>query len=70
MNVTTGEPFYDGEHIIYLNSSYKQDGDLSELAHDFLCNDPDEMYLSIMAETARYYKTNKKGRASACNGDS
>ena len=56
MNVTTGEPFDDGEHIIYLNSSYKQDGDVSELAelaHDFLCNDPDEMYLPIMAETAR-----------------
>lgn len=69
MNVTTGEPFDDGEHIIYLNSSYKQDGNISELAklaHDFLCNDPDEMYLPIMAETARYYKTNPKGVEHMC----
>lgn len=69
MNVTTGEPFNDGEHIVYLNSSYKQaeDGsELAELAHDFLCDDPDEMYLPIMADTARYYKTNPKGVEHMC----
>lgn len=69
MNVTTGKPFDDGEHIIYLNSSYKQEGELSELAklaHDFLCSDPDEMYLPLMAKTARYYKTNEEGVEHMC----
>lgn len=69
MNLTTGEPFEDGGHIIYLNSSYEQSGDNSELArlaHDFLCSDPDKMLLPIMAETARYYKTNPKGVECMC----
>lgn len=69
MNLTTGEPFEDGGHIIYLNSSYEQSGDNSELArlaHDFLCSDPDKMLLPIMAKTARYYKTNPKGVEFMC----
>lgn len=71
IDVTTGEPFNDGEHIIYLNSSYKpKDGEdiseLAKLAHDFLCSDPDEMYLPIMAKTAKYYKTSEKGVEHMC----
>ena len=69
INVTTGKPFNDGEHIIYLNSSYDHEGDISELAelaHDFLCNDPDEMYLPLMAETAKYYKTDPEGVEHMC----
>ena len=69
INMATGEPFNDGEHIIYLNSSYKCEGDVSELAklaHDFLCNDPDEMFLPLMAETAKYYKTNSEGVEHMC----
>lgn len=69
INVTTGKPFNDSEHIIYLNSSYKHDGNISELAklaHDFLCSDPDEMYMPLMAKTAGYYKTNEKGVEHMC----
>ena len=69
MNVTIGKPFNDGEHIIYLNSSYKNEGEtseLAELAHDFLCEDPDDMHLPLMAETARYYKENPKGVEHMC----
>ncbi|MDE7295119.1 MAG: hypothetical protein K2N72_11900 [Oscillospiraceae bacterium] len=69
MNVTIGKPFNDGEHIIYLNSSYKNEGEtsgLAKLAHDFLCEDPDDMHLPLMAETARYYKENPKGVEHMC----
>ncbi len=69
MNLTTNKPFNDGEHIIYLNSSYKNENDhstLAELAHDFLCENPDDMILPLMAESARYFKSDPKGVENMC----
>ncbi len=69
INTTTGEPFNDGEHIIYMNSTYNNrddNSDLAKLAHDFLCSNADDMYLPIMAESTRYYKTNPKGVEHMC----
>ncbi|MCM1577935.1 MAG: Rpn family recombination-promoting nuclease/putative transposase [Ruminococcus sp.] len=64
MNRATGKPFDDGEHIVYMNASYVNDNDssdLAKLAHDFLCPDADEMFLPIMAERTAYFKINPKG---------
>lgn len=39
---------------------------LADLMHDFRCSDPDEMRIPIMAETARYYKTDPEGVEIMC----
>ena len=44
-----------------MNASYKGDDDIGRLMHDFLCSDPDDMYTQILADKARYLKTDPKG---------
>ncbi|MCM1054671.1 MAG: PD-(D/E)XK nuclease family transposase [Bacteroides sp.] len=64
MNVTTGEPFNDGEHIIYINGSYNNTEDTSELAkliHDLRCSKADEMLLKPLAERMKFFKETPKG---------
>ena len=41
MNLATGEPFGDGEHILYINGAYdnqEDESDLAKLIHDFRCS--------------------------------
>ena len=54
-------PFEDRQHILYVNASYKGDDDIGRLMHDFLCSDPDDMYTQMLADKARYLKTDPKG---------
>lgn len=57
-------PFYDGEHIIYVNGAYDSAGDTSDIArlmHDFRCNDYNDMNFELMAQSVRYYKEETKG---------
>ncbi|MCD8370724.1 MAG: Rpn family recombination-promoting nuclease/putative transposase [Clostridiales bacterium] len=61
MNRTTGNPFNDGTHILYVNAQYRDDSDIGKLMHDFCCSDPDEMYFPTLAERARYLKHTGKG---------
>ncbi len=61
MNLTTGRPFADGEHIIYVNGAYRGESELGRLMHDFNCTNADEMYFSLMAERTRYLKETQKG---------
>ena len=35
VNLATGEPFGDGEHILYVNGAYRGDDDIGRLMHDF-----------------------------------
>ena len=56
-----GVPFEDRQHILYVNASYKGDDDIGRLMHDFLCSDPDDMFTEMLAEKARYLKTDPKG---------
>ena len=53
--------FEDRQHVLYVNASYKGDDPIGDLMHDFLCSDPDEMLTPILAEKARYLKTDPKG---------
>lgn len=61
-----GKHFNDRQHILYVNASYKGTDDIGKLMHDFLCSDPDEMYTELMAERAKYLKSDPKGVQMMC----
>ena len=66
INLTTGEPFADGEHILYVNGEYRGTSDIGKLMHDFNCTDADDMNFELMAERTRYLKENPKGVNEMC----
>ena len=59
--VTHEQLFNDRAHILYVNGAYRGNDSLGDLMHDFLCSDPDEMLTPILAEKARFLKTDPKG---------
>ena len=58
--------FNDGEHILYVNGSYRGDSEIGKLMHDFGCWNPDDMKCEIMRNVTRYYKEDPKGVAIVC----
>ncbi len=60
INLDTGKPFEDGEHILYVNGEYRGDSDIGKLMHDFNCTDADDMNFELIAERTRYLKENPK----------
>ena len=66
INLTTGEPFADGEHILYVNGEYRGTSDIGKLMHDFNCTDADDMNYELMAERTRYLKENPEGVNEMC----
>ena len=66
MNLTLGEPFKDGTHILYVNGEYRDDSDIGKLMHDFNCTSAEEMNFDLMAERTHYLKENPKGVGSMC----
>ena len=66
MNLATGKPFADGEHILYVNGEYRGDSDLGKLMHDFSCTKADDMNFELMAESTRYLKEDPKGVSMMC----
>ena len=69
MNLATGEPFGDGEHILYINGAYENKNDNSDLAkliHDFRCSKADEMLLQPLADRTRYFKETPEGVEYMC----
>ena len=66
MNLATGEPFADGEHILYVNGEYRGESDLGKLMHDFRCTNADDMNFELLAERTRYLKENPKGVSEMC----
>lgn len=62
-----GQPFDDGEHIIYVNCSFENAStELGKLAHDLLCTDPDDMNYRELADAVRYFKKHEEGMAAMC----
>lgn len=64
MNLATGEPFNDGEHILYINGAYENKEDTSDIAkliQDFRCNKAEDMLLPPLAERTRYFKETPEG---------
>lgn len=66
MNCTTGEPFEDGEHILYVNGEYRGTSDIGKLMHDFNCTNADDMNFELMADRTRYLKENPEGVSEMC----
>jgi len=66
MNLLTGKPFDDGEHILYVNGEYRGTSDIGRLMHDFSCTDADDMNFELMAERTRYLKESPKGVSEMC----
>ena len=66
INLTTGDGFGDGEHIMYVNGEYRGESDLGKLMHDFSCTEADDMNFDLMAERTRYLKENPKGMEEMC----
>ena len=66
MNLASGMPFADGEHILYVNGEYRGDSDLGKLMHDFSCTKADDMNFELMAESTRYLKEDPKGVSMMC----
>ena len=62
-----GQPFNDGEHIIYVNGEDKNSAtELGKLMHDFFCTDPNDMHFKQLANKVRYFKEDEKGVAAMC----
>ena len=62
-----GQPFNDGEHIIYVNGADKNSAtELGKLMHDFFCTDPSDMHFKQLADKVRYFKEDEKGVAAMC----
>lgn len=66
MNLETGEPFGDGEHILYVNGEYRGDSDLGKLMHDFNCTKADDMNFPLLANRTRYLKEHSEGVSEMC----
>ena len=62
----TGKDFGDGSHIVYVNSTIRDETALGRLMHDFYCTNPDEMYYKTLADRARYFKESEKGVNNMC----
>lgn len=66
VDMTTGQLFDDGEHILYVNGAYRDDSDIGRLMHDFSCWDADEMHFELLRDATHYYKDNPEGVESMC----
>lgn len=66
INLDTGKPFEDGEHILYVNGEYRGSSDIGKLMHDFNCTDADDMNFELMADRTRYLKENPEGVSQMC----
>jgi len=66
MNITTGKPFSDGEHILYVNGEYRGNSDIGKLMHDFNCTNAADMNFKLLADRTRYLKENPKGVSEMC----
>ena len=66
MNLTTGKPFEDGSHILYVNGTYRDNTEIGKLMHDFSCPNPSDMYYKVLAERASFLKEKEEGVAEMC----
>ena len=63
----TGEPFIEGEHIVYVNGEDKNSStELGRLMHDFYCTDAVDMHFKQLADRVRYFKENEEGVKRMC----
>ena len=63
---STGEPFDDGAHILYVNGEYRDNSDIGKLMHDFRCTSSIDMFYDVLKKGMRHYKETEGGRAAVC----
>lgn len=63
----TGKPFNDGSHIIYVNGSYKGEGDLAKFIEDFHQKNPENMHFKALSDGVKHFKKIEKGRETMCD---
>ena len=66
INLTTGQAFGDGSHILYVNGMYRDDTEIGKLMHDFSCPNPTDMYYKVLAERASFLKEKEEGVTEMC----
>lgn len=64
----TQKRFDDGSHVIYINTSAKNDGtEIWKLIHDLRSTKADEMYLPKLAERVKFLKEREEGIVTMSN---
>ena len=61
-----GEVFSDESHIVYVNSSIRDNTELGRLMHDLYCKIADEMYSEVLAKRVRELKETEEGVEFMC----
>lgn len=61
-----GKPFGDEAHIVYVNSSIREDTELGRLMHDLHCKNASDMHSKILADRVRELKETQKGEEAMC----
>ena len=62
----TNEAFGDGSHIMYVNGENRDETPLGRLMYDFSCADPENMNYQVLADRARYFKSDEEGVGIMC----
>ena len=62
----TNEAFGDGSHIMYVNGENRDETPLGRLMYDFSCADPEDMNYQVLADRARYFKSDEEGVGIMC----
>lgn len=62
----TGKFFEDGSHIIYVNGSYKGEGEIAQLMEDFHQKESEDMHYKALADSVKHFKETEEGRETMC----
>ena len=62
----TGKFFEDGSHIIYVNGSYKGEGEIAQLMEDFHQKESEDMHYKALADGVKHFKETEEGRETMC----
>lgn len=62
----TGKLFEDGSHIVYVNGSYKGEGEIAQLIEDFHQKESSGMHYKVLADGVKHFKETEEGRETMC----
>ena len=57
----TGKLFEDGSHIIYVNGSYKGEGEIAQIIEDFNQRESEDMHYKALADGVKHFKETEEG---------
>ena len=55
-----------GSHIIYVNGSYKGEGEIAQLMEDFHQKESEDMHYKALADGVKHFKETEEGRETMC----